>query len=107
MEQGDEMREIGKVLAEIRKKKGVNRQELADKVGCKYDDIRVYERGERIMRVDRLLRILNVLGIPVSENLAKPEVRKAAVSLSTLDPDSRRKLLNIILSSIKDVGEKE
>ena len=105
MEQMNEMRTIGKLMQDIRKAKGITRQELADMTGCKYDEIRLYEKGQRIMRIDRFFRILDMLGIPVHESIAEPEVRHAAVQLSAMRPEIRRALLDEILAAIRKAWE--
>ena len=106
MEQADIKQVMGKLLRNIRESKKLTRQELADMAGCRYDEIRLYEKGKRIMRVDRLFLILEVLGIPVSENISKPEICQAAIHLSALDPDTRRTLLDDVLAAIRKTQEK-
>ena len=105
MEHTDETLAIGKLLREIREAKKITRQELADIAGCRYDEIRLYEKGKRFMRVDRFFRILDVLGIPVWKNISRPEVCQAAVRLSALDAETRSALLDEILAAIRKTGE--
>ena len=105
MEQRDMKQVIGKLLRDIRESRKLTRQELADMAGCRYDEIRLYEKGKRIMRVDRLFLILEALGIPVQESISSPEIRQAAVQLSALDSDTRSSLLDEILNAIRKTGE--
>ena len=101
MEQADMKQVMGKLLRNIRESKKLTRQELANMEGCKYDEIRLYEKGKRIMRVDRLFLILEVLGIPVQKSISSPEMLQAAVQLSELQPDTRKVLLGEILAAIQ------
>lgn len=105
MEQMDEMRTIGKLMQDIRETRKVTRQELAGMVECRYDEIRLYETGGRIMRVDRFFRILEVLGIPVRDSISNPEICQAAVQLSALRPELRKAMLGEILAVIRKTWE--
>ena len=64
------MVELGQILQRIRESVGMSRSELAEKIGTRYDVIRLYEEGQRIMRVDRLFEILDALGIHLLEFLS-------------------------------------
>ena len=101
MDQWEDIRILGKLPRDVREAAGMSRKELAEKVGCKYDDIRVYEKGERVMRIDRLFRVLDVLDIHIPERLCDVNVYKATVKWMTLDHDRRRILLDEILSMIE------
>ena len=100
MDQGEELRAFGSLLCKMREAMGLTRQELATKVGCKYEDIRLYEKGERVMRIDRLFRILNVLGIHLSKDLFDIEVYEAAAGLTCLEEKNRKNLMSKICSMI-------
>ena len=100
MNLSEELRAFGALLKGIREAMSMSRRELAVKVGCKYDDIRLYENGGRIMRVDRLLCILDAFGIHLSEESSFKRVYKAVVMIASLSPEQRQALLDQILSMI-------
>ena len=50
--------ELGRLLQRRREYLGISREALADTLGTKYEVIRLYEEGQRIMKVDRLFEIL-------------------------------------------------
>ena len=105
MEQIDEMQATGKLLQEIREAAGMSRQELAEKVGCKYEDIRLYEKGQRVMRIDRLFRILNVLGVHLSKEILDIRLYESAVGLTALNFEKRNFLINKIHAMIAKAGK--
>ena len=101
----NEIQKLGMTLQWCREAVGMSRAELAEKVGTRYDVIRMYETGDRIMKVDRLFRILDVLGVRLSDDfvLRSPNGRQIeyavyqeAVRINDLPADVRRNLLNRI-----------
>ena len=54
---------LGRLLQERRESIGMSRETLAEMTGTKYETIRLYEEGQRVMRVNRLFDILEALGI--------------------------------------------
>ena len=107
MDQGEEIRAFGGLLRDIRETVGMSRKELAEKVGCKYEDIRLYEKGERVMRLDRLFRILHVLGVHLSKDLLDIRMYESAVSLNFFGPEKRKILLMKIHEMIAKEREKD
>ena len=101
--------ELGQLLRRRREAIGMSRTEMAEKIGTRYDVIRLYEEGQRIMRIDRLFDILKALNLHLSENLSvniadtakvEPKAYQMAERLSTLDTESFCKLMRIIQSLI-------
>ena len=102
--------ELEKLLRDRREARGMSRQELADLIDSRYDVIRLYEHGDRIMKLDRLFRILDALEISLSEDFVlrakdgtavSPQAYRVAVRLSALKPESYHKLLRRILTMLK------
>ena len=101
--------ELGQLLRRRREAIGMSRTEMAEKIGTRYDVIRLYEEGQRIMRIDRLFDILKALNLHLSENLSvniadtakvEPKAYQMAERLSALDTESFSKLMRIIQSLI-------
>lgn len=106
--------DLGKLLQDRREALGMSRQELAEKVDSRYDVIRLYERGERIMKLDKLFRILDALKISLSEDFVlrttdgaaiTPQAYHTAVRLSALKAESRHKLMRRIQIMLKRAEE--
>ena len=102
--------ELGKLLRDRREARGMSRQELAELIDSRYDVIRLYEHGERIMKLDKLFKILDALGISLSEDFVlrtkdgaavSPQAHHIAVRLSALNPESYHKLLRRIRTMLK------
>lgn len=101
----NEIKKLGMTLKWCREAAGMSRAEVAEKVGTRYDVIRMYETGDRIMKVDRLFCILDVLGVRLSDDfvLKSPngrqieyDVYQEAVRINDLPANVRGKLLNRI-----------
>ena len=101
--------ELEKLLRDRRQSRGMSRQELAELIDSRYDVIRLYEHGERIMKLDKLFKILDALGISLSEDFVmrakdgtavSPQAYHIAVRLSALEPESYHKLLRRMLTML-------
>ena len=110
-----ELQKLGRALQWGREATGMTRAELAETIGCKYEDIRLYENGERAMRIDRLFCILDVLGLHLSEEFVltsktgvqiEPNVYSVAVKLNAVSPEDRRVLLKRINSMLMTAEKK-
>ena len=102
--------ELERLLRDRRQSCGMSRQELAELIDSRYDVIRLYEQGERIMMLDKLFRILDALGISLSEDFVlrtkdgvaiSPQVYHIAIRLSALKPESCHKLVRKIQAMLK------
>lgn len=58
--------EIGKVLREARERKNMTQLEVATKSGINVNYYAMIERGEVNLTVDKLNRVLNVLGLKIT-----------------------------------------
>ena len=58
---------IGIRIKEIRIKKGLTQQQVADSIGVTYQNISQYERGLRIPKNETIIKIADALGISVYE----------------------------------------
>ena len=59
-----------KKLAEIRKKKGLNQAVIAEACGVAQSAVAMWENGAATPRVDRLIKIAEILGCSVDELLS-------------------------------------
>jgi len=117
---------LGNILKLRRESLGMSRQQLAEKVGTRYDIICLYEQGKRAMRVDRLFAILDALGLRLEDDFTLKATEdsqqaderiedapigikayQAAVRLSALNPDSYQTLIRKIQLMIESEEKKE
>ena len=117
---------LGNILKLRRESLGMSRQQLAEKVGARYDIICLYEQGKRAMRVDRLFAILDALGLRLEDDFTLKATEdsqqaderiedapigikayQAAVRLSALNPDSYQTLIRKIQLMIESEEKKE
>ena len=94
--------DLGKLLQRRREAIGMTRDGLAEKIGTKYEVIRLYEEGQRVMKIDRLFEILEALGIPTKSCLSVIlggtgtqgiHALNLAAQIYALDDSVRQKLL--------------
>lgn len=57
------MKNIGKIIADLRKQKGWSRKELATESGVSREIIGKYERGEAVPSIEFAKRIADVFGV--------------------------------------------
>ena len=102
MFQGEKLKELGKLLQYRRESLGISRQELAEQVGSRYDIIRLYEKGERAMRLDRLFSILEALDLSLTEEFVlcstkdiqvDPKAYQMALRLSAMNREKSQRLM--------------
>lgn len=67
---------IGRVVRAKRSQQGYSQESFADRVGLHRTYIGAFERGERNLSLQNLVRIANALGLPLSSLLAEAEGRK-------------------------------
>jgi len=82
---------IGKLIAKMRKEKGLTQQELGDKVGVGYRAVSKWETGLTLPDISIINELSNILGITADE-LLKGELQKKP----TEPKQAKRKLLLII-----------
>ena len=60
------LRIVGKRIEEVRKTQGLTQQELGDAIGVSRQRIGQYEKGERILKIDRFSEIAKTLNVSMS-----------------------------------------
>ena len=65
--------ELGSRIQKYRKKRMMSQQELGMEVGSNANSIYLYETGQRVMKVDKLFQIAEVLGIEAGMLCPKEE----------------------------------
>lgn len=58
---------VGQNIRRARHMKGVTQKQIADEVGCKFQQIQKYETGANRVSASRLVKIARVLGIGVPD----------------------------------------
>ena len=96
---------IGMKIKELRKKKGVARSELAEKVGLSKYAIIKYEQGQRTPKVDILVKISEALNVNFIEFLSCYDISTEFKNLS--EEDERKKRSKLEEFSLKELfGER-
>ena len=101
--------EFGKLIQRRRESIGMSREELAAIVGSKYEVIRLYEEGKRVMKIDRFFAILDALGIPSSDclltvlggNFEKVHPLSLLARIRALDSTSYQRLIYLMNAFIE------
>lgn len=82
---------VGKRIRHRRWMVGMTQQQLADRVGIKFQQIQKYETGMNRVSASRLWDIAEVLGVPISfffEGLSDSDARAAAVGDMMTDKEA-------------------
>ena len=93
--------EVGQRIRIYRKAKGLSQTTLADQLGVTFQQVQKYENGTNRIGAGRLMRIAQVLGVPVTTLLGVNDTteikssarRKVASSLKLLTLSSALRLL--------------
>lgn len=67
-------RQFGRLLADVRRKKGVSQEILADEIGLSRTSITNIEKGRQPIQLHSLYRIARLLGVEIKEILPSPKV---------------------------------
>lgn len=70
--------EFGQVVRDLREKRGLSQEELADRSGLHRNAVGLIERGQRIPSVETLFALSYGLGIKASTLVAKLEANPAS-----------------------------
>ena len=99
----------GKIIAELRDKKGISQVDLADKSGVSRVMIGKYERGEAAPSIDAAKKIADALGVSldqlVGEGLYRDFDKKTLQrfrDLEHLEEDKKKTLFDLIDTYIRD-----
>ena len=94
--------ELGRLIQRRRESVGMSRETLADMIGSKYEVVRLYEEGQRVMKMDRFFEILTVLGVSIPDSLfailggTSAHMLSLVARMNMLDEASRRRLMRQI-----------
>lgn len=101
---------IARFLKQSREAVHLSREQVAKMVGAKYETIRQYEEGQTVMKIDRLVELLEAVGIPIEDIFplqepgdaaVTPDARKMAERLCSLDRPVYLKLMRQITALIE------
>ncbi|HEY5407430.1 MAG TPA: helix-turn-helix transcriptional regulator [Ginsengibacter sp.] len=67
---------IGELIKQARQKQNLTQQELATKLGVHKSNISKMEHNVKSMRIDTMMKVLNVLNAKVSIQVTLPTVKK-------------------------------
>lgn len=102
--EGDSAESLGDRIARLRRAKGWNQKELADRIGAKPTQISKYERGTYLPRPDLLTRLGEALGVSLdylmTGRTGEPRrdfrLRERVEALETLPENQRSNLVNFL-----------
>ena len=106
------MAEIGKRIVRRREELRITAAELAIQIDVPAYALSLYESGQRVMGVDKLLKIATALHVPLSyfelegdqaDANASAETSAIAERLNNLPPDKRKMLLTMITAQINAI----
>ena len=89
-------KKIGKLIADLRKKKGLTQQELGDKVGVGFRAVSKWERGLTLPDITIINELSKILGIS-SDELLSGEVKKKNKENNKISPKILITLFSIII----------
>ena len=104
--------DIGAVIRELRKERGLTQQALADRIGVSYQMVQKYENGKCRIYVNRLHAIAKILGVHISELIGKDAATKTIKPQNTEDEVTllmlfrklrTRRIRNSVLDMIQDI----
>lgn len=78
-------REIGEKLREIRKRRGLTQEQLAESVEVSFQQIQKYENGHTRMNTDKLQAIAHALAVPVSAFFDEEKNEERLLSQQEMD----------------------
>lgn len=102
--EGDSAESLGDRIARLRRAKGWNQKELADRIGAKPSQISKYERGTYLPRPELLTRLGEALGVSLDylmtgrsgEPRRDFRLRERVEALETLPENQRSNLVNFL-----------
>ena len=101
-------REIGERLREIRREKGLTQKELSTRVEVDYSYIGKIERGEQLPSIKMLIRLSEILSIPISYFFQEVHImgllEHLPGDLVDIAGDRKKK---IFLKLLKDIDEED
>lgn len=77
-------RQFGQLLAEVRRKKGISQEFLADELGLSRTSITNIEKGRQPIQLHSLYRIARLLEVELKELLPSPQVFESPRSAERL-----------------------
>ena len=67
-------RQFGRMLAEVRRKKDLSQERLADELGLSRTSVTNIEKGRQPIQLHSLYRIARLLGVEIKDILPSPQV---------------------------------
>lgn len=93
---------ISNNLKYLRKQKGYTQQELADKVGIKRSLIGAYEEGRADPRIDTLIKIGKVMGLPVDALIKKDLAKLSPADIESLKEKSDKDKMKVLAITVDE-----
>ena len=105
--------DFGQKLLELRKQKGLNREELAKSIGTSGAIIGKYERNERTPSVEIARNIANALAVSLdfmvgnTDQMIDPSMIQKIQEIQQLPEDDRKHLLYLMDNILQNVKAKK
>ena len=100
MAKPSDSKQMGKRIAEARKRRGLNPNQLARRAGISWANLVRYEEGKNEPGAGRLLRIADVLGVTVDWLLGRrgaPEREEPVTHLDLPDEDPEERIVGRVV----------
>jgi transcriptional regulator with XRE-family HTH domain len=77
--------EVGRRVRTFRLEKGLSQEQLGDQLGLSFQQVQKYEKGINRIGAGRLMRIANILEIPVENFFDLPQTKRSCASRGFLN----------------------
>ncbi len=77
--------EIGKIIVELRKERGISRAELAKNIGVTYHALSKYETGDRQIDHELLVKVADYFNVTVDYLLGRNNVQSFSTSIEEIE----------------------
>ena len=99
-------KKVGRRFKECRERAGLTQAELAGKVGCTEQYISVIECGVNFPAYNRLVRILNILGVS-DDAVLRDVLNHAAEQVAALPARDKREIFEVVELLVRQAEARE
>lgn len=91
-------------LKEWREKRGLFQEQLAELVGSSGSALSRFETGERQIKFDMQVKLVNVLGITMAQFFCDPDDTELEALIARLKPEDRVRVAKIVKTFVDNDG---
>jgi transcriptional regulator with XRE-family HTH domain len=97
-------RPVRHYLREWRIKRGLHQEQLAELVGSSGSVLSRYETGERHIKFDMQLKLMQALGITAAQFFTHPDDTELEALIARLKPEDRARVAKIVKTFLDEDG---